>query len=71
LCARDIVFTIPGAPGVMITGVEDGAGNLDFTATVNNTASLVGDLGGLFFQLNDAKLGGLTVTGPTVTLFKP
>jgi Bacterial cadherin-like domain len=70
LCAREIVFTIPGAPGVTITGVEDGAGNLDFTATENNTASLVGDLGGLFFQLNDTKLGGLTVTGPTVTLFK-
>src|SRR5215831_14843495 len=36
LCLRGITFTVPGAPGVTITGVEDGAGNLDFTATVNN-----------------------------------
>jgi hypothetical protein len=48
LCARSLVFTIPGAPGVTITGAEDGAGNLDFTATVNNTASLVGDWGVCF-----------------------
>jgi len=74
LCPRSITFTVAGAPGVTIHGVEDGAGNLDFTATVNNTASLVGDLGGLFFQFNDAKLNGplgpLTVTGPQVTLFQ-
>jgi hypothetical protein len=70
LCPREIVFTIPGAPGVTVTGMEDGAGNLDFTATVNTTATLTGDIGGLFFQLNDAKLAGLTVAGPAVTVFQ-
>jgi hypothetical protein len=67
LCPREIVFTIPGAPGVTVTGTEDGAGNLDFTATVNATAQLTGDLGGIFFQFNDAKLSGLQISGPQVT----
>jgi hypothetical protein len=73
LCPRQITFTIPAGPGgipVTVTATEDGAGNLDFTAQVNTTASLTGDLGGLFFQLNDAKLAGLSVTGPAVTLFQ-
>jgi hypothetical protein len=70
LCPRSIVFTVPGAPGVTITGVEDGAGNLDFTASVNDTSQLVGDLAGLFFQFNDTKLNGLSVSGSDVTLFK-
>src|SRR5215472_791108 len=73
LCPRGITFTVPGAPGVTIHGEEgEGllAGDLVFTATVNNTASLVGDLGGLFFQFNDAKLNGLQVTGPDVAIVK-
>src|SRR6516225_460866 len=66
LCPREIVFTIPGAPGVKITGVEDGAGNLDFTASATQQGT---DLGGLFFQFNDNPLilSHLTVTGPQVT----
>jgi hypothetical protein len=67
LCARSISFTIPGAPGVNVKAVEDGAGNLDFTATVNTTAQLVGDLGGIFFQFNDSKLSTLQVSGPLIT----
>jgi len=73
LCPRGITFTVPGAPGVTIHGEEgEGllAGDLVFTATVSNTASLVGDLGGLFFQFNDAKLNGLQVTGPDVAIVK-
>jgi VCBS repeat-containing protein len=73
LCPRSITFTVPGAPGVTIHG-EDGegplAGELVFTVTVNNTASLDGNLGGLFFQFNDTKLTGLNVSGPDVAFFK-
>src|SRR5215472_16106399 len=50
LCPRQITFTIPAAPGgvsVTVTATEDGAGNLDFAANTNSTATLTGDLGGL------------------------
>jgi len=67
LCARSINFTIPGAPGVNIKVVED-AGSLDFTTSVNNTAQLIGDLGGIFFQFNDAKLSTLQVSGSLITV---
>src|SRR5262245_18335242 len=73
LCPRSITFTVPGAPGVTIH-VEDGegtkAGSLIFTVTVNNTNTLDGNLGGLFFQFNDTKLTGLNVTGPDVAFFQ-
>src|SRR5262245_35568822 len=73
LCPRSITFTLPGAPGVTIHGEEgEGtlAGDLVFTVTVNNTASLEGNLGGLFFQFNDTKLTGLNVAGPDVAFFQ-
>jgi hypothetical protein len=72
-CPRSITFTLPGAPGVTIHGEEgEGAleGDLIFTVTVNNTATLVGNLGGLFLQFNDTKLTGLNVTGPDVAFFQ-
>jgi hypothetical protein len=67
LCARCINFTIPGAPGVNIEVCED-AGSLDFTASVNNTSQLIGDLGGIFFQFNDAKLSTLQVSGSLISV---
>jgi VCBS repeat-containing protein len=72
-CPRSITFTLSGAPGVTIhaeEGVGDFAGDLVFTATVNNTATLEGDLGGLFFQFNESKLSGLTVTGDVPLSFQ-
>jgi Bacterial Ig domain len=63
-CPRTISFTIPGGkgnPGVQVTAVEnpDHPGTIDFTVDVLGNA----DLRGLFFQLNEAHLNGLTVTG--------
>jgi hypothetical protein len=72
-CPRSITFTLPGAPGVTIHGEEGTgtlAGDLVFTVTVNNTASLAGNLGGVFFQFNDTKLTGLNVAGPDVAFFQ-
>jgi hypothetical protein len=73
LCPRSITFTLPGAPGVTIHGEEGQgllAGDLVFTVTVNNSASLEGNLGGVFFQFNDTKLTGLNVAGPDVAFFQ-
>jgi hypothetical protein len=45
-CPRSITFTLPGTPGVTIHGEEGKgtlAGDLIFTVTVNNTASLAGN----------------------------
>jgi VCBS repeat-containing protein len=72
-CPRSITFTLSGTPGVTIHAEEgkgDFAGDLVFTATVNNTATLEGDLGGLFFQFNESKLSGLTVTGDVPLTFQ-
>jgi Bacterial cadherin-like domain len=72
-CPRSITFTLPGAPGVTIHGEEGQgllAGDLVFTVTVNNTASLDGNLGALFLQFNDTTLKDLNVTGPDVAFFK-
>ena len=56
LVPREVNFTIPGAPGVTVMGVEDGSGNLDFTATVQ-PGGKAADLAGLFFDFDQAKLG--------------
>ncbi len=60
-CPRTLTFTIPGKngnPGVQITAVEDN-GSIDFTVDVLGNS----DLRGLFFQLNEAHLKGLVVSG--------
>lgn len=62
-CPRGISFTIPGVPGVQITAVENG-GNIDFTVDVIDSSSLTGDLRGLFFQFNEAKLSTLQISNP-------
>jgi hypothetical protein len=66
-CPRTITFTIPGGsgnPGVQVTAVEHQVngvktGTIDFTVDVLGNA----DLRGLFFQLNEAHLNGLMVSG--------
>jgi hypothetical protein len=64
-CPRSITFTIPGVPGVQVTAVQNG-GVIDFTVDVIDSSSLTGDLRGLFFQFNDAKLDtDLKVTDTT------
>jgi hypothetical protein len=60
-CPRQVSFTIPGTPGVQVTATEN-SGNIDFTVDVLDSSTLTGDLRGLFFQFNDAKLGSLIVT---------
>ena len=62
-CPRSITFTIPGVPGVQVTAVENG-GAIDFTVDVINSSSLTGDLRGLFFQFNEAKLSTLHISNP-------
>lgn len=65
-CERSITFVLPGGtgvPGVEVMAVEDG-GALKFTVKVLTAGGLIGDLRGLFFNVNSAsKLAGLTVTG--------
>ncbi|HYC94300.1 MAG TPA: Ig-like domain-containing protein [Sphingomicrobium sp.] len=60
-CPRQIVFTLPGAPGVQITATEVG-GNIEFVVDVLDTAGSTGDLRALFFHLNEDELAGLTIT---------
>jgi len=60
-CPRQIIFTIPGQPSVQVTATEhDGA--IDFTVEVVGGGT-VGDLRGLFFNFNDAKMAGLSIQG--------
>lgn len=61
-CQRQISFIVGDSPGVRITAWEDG-GNLRFTVDVNNASGTTADLRALFFDVADAKLPGLTVTG--------
>ena len=63
-CPRSISFTIPGVPGVQVTAVENGKGDIDFTVDVINSSSLTGDLRGLFFQFNEGKLSTLEISNP-------
>lgn len=61
-CPRQITFHIPGNPGVTVTATEvDGA--LQFTVVADETTNAVPDLRGLFFDINEGKMAGLTVSG--------
>lgn len=61
-CPRQITFTIPGSPGVVVTATEvDGA--IEFHVVAEDTTNLTPDLRGLFFDIDESKLGGLTVSG--------
>jgi hypothetical protein len=64
-CPRQIVFTIPGNPGVKVTATED-SGKINFIVDVQEGASTA-DLRALFFHFTEAKLAGLkfTETGGT------
>jgi hypothetical protein len=70
-CPRQVSFTIAGSPGVLVTATEN-AGSIDFTLDVLDSTKLTGDLRGLFFQFNEAKLAGLQVvdTDHLITGFK-
>ena len=61
LCPRQIVFTVPGAPGVQISATEVD-GNIVFTVDVTDPYGSSGDLRGLFFHLDESELSGLTIT---------
>jgi hypothetical protein len=61
-CPRQITFTLAGNPGVKITATEN-AGSIDFTVDVQDTTTSTADLRALFFDINEAKLGGMTVSG--------
>jgi hypothetical protein len=61
-CPRQIIFTIPGQPGVQVTATEND-GKIDFTVDVLNDPTVTGDLRGLFFHFNESKLATLQVTG--------
>jgi hypothetical protein len=70
---RSITFTIPaadaGAPSVTVHAVEDGAGNIDVTETVNNVPNQHSNLGGLFFDITNAgplTSSNLAVSGPNL-----
>lgn len=59
-CPRQIVFTLPGAPGVRVTATEVG-GAIEFTIDVDDALGSTGDLRALFFEIDENELPGLTV----------
>ena len=61
LCPRQVVFTLPGAPGVQVTATEVN-GTIEFEIDVLDTAGSTGDLRALFFHLNEAELQGLQIS---------
>lgn len=60
-CPRQIIFTIPGNPGVQVTATEQD-GTIVFEVDVLESIGTIGDLRSLFFDISEAKLAGLTVT---------
>lgn len=62
-CPRQIIFEIPGTPGVLVTATENEAtGAIDFTLDVEDGATTA-DLRALFFHFNETKLAGLQISG--------
>jgi hypothetical protein len=66
-CPRQVVFTLPGTPGVQITATEVN-GTIQFTTDVLDSRLSDGDLRALFFHINEAHLAGLTVTSSSTYL---
>jgi hypothetical protein len=64
-CPRQIIFTIPGQPGVQVTATENN-GKIDFIVDVLDDPKVTADLRGLFFHFNESKLATLKVTGTDV-----
>jgi Cadherin-like domain len=60
-CPRQIVFTIPGNPPVQVTATEDN-GAIVFKVDVIEGATTA-DLRALFFDINEAKMEGMTISG--------
>lgn len=60
-CPRQIIFEIPGNPGVLVTATENN-GKIDFIVDVIDVVSATADLRGFFFDIDPAKLTGLAVT---------
>jgi hypothetical protein len=60
-CPRQIVFELPGTPGVVVSASERD-GKIDFIIDVENTTAATGDLRALFFHFNEAKLSNLLIT---------
>lgn len=61
-CPRQIVFEIPGSPSVVVTATEN-SGFVDFSISVDQSGGVTADLRGLFFDIVEAKMPGLSVTG--------
>jgi hypothetical protein len=61
-CPRQIIFELPGNPGVVVTATECN-GAIDFIIDVEDTPETTADLRALFFHFNELKLPGLTITG--------
>jgi len=61
-CPRQIIFTLPGQPGVQVTATEDN-GKINFIVDVLDDPTSTGDLRGLFFHFNESKLATLQITG--------
>lgn len=57
-CPRQIIFTIPGNPGVQVTATEVN-GSIVFQVDADGAA----DLRGLFFDINEAKMPGMAISG--------
>lgn len=66
LCPREIVFTLPGFPGVQITATEVD-GKIVFQVDVIDSNESA-DLRGLFLHLDESELTGLTITSDEVLL---
>jgi Bacterial Ig domain len=61
-CPRQISFLISGNPAVRVIATEDN-GKIQFTVDVQDTTTSTADLRALFFDFNETKLAGMTITG--------
>jgi Bacterial Ig domain len=62
-CPRQIVFMLPGVPGVQVTATEiEIDGTIEFVIDVLDSKLSTGDLRALFFHINEDEFPGLTVT---------
>lgn len=66
-CPRQIAFSLPGVPGVLVTATEV-SGTIEFAVDVIDSTKSTGDLRALFFHIDEAELAGLTVTSSSPLL---